>query len=86
MKHALLIYWDERTGAEAGAEHGLAVMRDCHEHNRKMAAAGVFLDGAPLELTSTAKTVGVAARIPVAETGSVEVRGVIDIEALVGQR
>ena len=72
MKYALLIYWDEKIGAEN--HDGPDIMKACYDHNIELAKEGVFLEGAPLHFTPTAKTVRVrdGARIvsdgPFAET------------------
>ena len=69
MKYAALIYWNEKRGLEASAEHSLEIMRECDRHNKVMEAAGEFISGAPLAPTATAETVRVRNGKPLVSDG-----------------
>lgn len=57
MKYALLIHWQEPSPEQMEATG--QILEGCYRHNLDLAEQGVFLEGAPLKLTGSAKTVRV---------------------------
>lgn len=68
MKYALLIHWKEPRTPEEAAAVG-EVLEECYRHNLTLADEGVFLEGAPLALTDSAKTVRVRDGEPIVSDG-----------------
>jgi hypothetical protein len=57
MKFMLLTYLDEKRWAGLGEAEQQRLMAECDPHLRSLIDSGKFLGGAPLEPTSSAKTV-----------------------------
>lgn len=59
MQYLMLVYYSEQAWLTRSPDEQAEIYGSCVSHNQELAEQGVFLDGSPLALTSTAQTVRV---------------------------